>query len=754
LLGLKVLLTNTHLVHRGGTELYIRDLATALLRMGHKPVVYSPRLGGVAEEIRALTIPVVNTLEALVEPPDLIHGQHHLETMTALWRFPDTPALYVSHGFLPWQEAPPLFPRILQYVVVGVFGRERLTREFGIDPDRVTIVHNFVDLKRFRPRIELPARPRSALLFGNWPSEAYRDAVLQACADRSITLDLAGHGLGTATNRPETLLHQYDLVFAVGRSALEAMATGAAVILASPAGLGPLVTTTNFDRLRSINFAIRALTQPCDPPLIGAEIDRYDPVEALLVSEKVGQTAGLDAAGDTFVALYEDVLTRWRATTRDRAAEERATSEYLQWFSRTVIPRIGDELRQWEERMRTPLPADVPEVAFNIASTSASPAELHAASPNIDERLPPDSIDSRARGTTASNSASQETAAAWQPLVQAASAALDDGRLAEGRAACLALLGDVGLPEDVRDLVYAIQAELAQPLADFAPSATRHELVWPAPDGAARRDPSPVLIDERLLVFGRSRRATADAGQTGRNDVLLRLDGDDTIADIVSLVDETGLAHRFDDVRPFLLDGLLHAAVLLDDPDVDGGVQAGIVAIDHGAFRNPRWLGPRAGAFLQGWAPISASVESRFLAWWEPTEVLRLDRETGVFQRESLRRASHVAERFWSGSQGVSVPGGSLLLVNETAGLDGIEETVTTRFVLLDTGFRLAGISPPFFVADRGNDVATGLARRGDRLVAGFTSGEASAVLVSVALVEALAMIMPIGTPGDHPLPR
>jgi hypothetical protein len=362
--------------------------------------------------------------------------------------------------------------------------------------------------------------------------------------------------------------------------------------------------------------------------------------------------------------------------------------------------------------------------------------------------------DTRSATASLSGAADQETAAAWQPLVQAASAALDDGRLAEGRAACLALLGDVGLPEDVRDLVYAIQAELAQPLADFAPSATRHELVWPAPDGAARRDPSPVLIDERLLVFGRSRRATAHAGQTGRNDVLLRLDDADTIADIVSLVDETGLAHRLDDVRPFLLDGLLHAAVLLDDPDVDGGVQAGIVAIDHGAFRNPRWLGPRAGAFLQGWAPISASVESRFLAWWEPTEVLRLDRETGVFQRESLRRASHVVERFWSGSQGVAVPGGSLLLVNETAGLDDIEETVTTRFVLLDTGFRLAGISPPFFVADRGNDVATGLARQGDRLVAGFTSGEASAVLVSVALVEALAMIMPIGTPGDHPLPR
>ncbi len=99
--GLKVLLTNTHLVHRGGTELYIRDLATALLHLGHTPFVYSPRLGGVAGEIRGLGIPVVDTLDALVETPDLIHGQHHLETMTALWRFPDTPALYVSHGYFP-----------------------------------------------------------------------------------------------------------------------------------------------------------------------------------------------------------------------------------------------------------------------------------------------------------------------------------------------------------------------------------------------------------------------------------------------------------------------------------------------------------------------------------------------------------------------------------------------------------------------------------------------------------------------------
>jgi hypothetical protein len=153
---------------------------------------------------------------------------------------------------------------------------------------------------------------------------------------------------------------------------------------------------------------------------------------------------------------------------------------------------------------------------------------------------------------------------------------------------------------------------------------------------------------------------------------------------------------------------------------------------------------------MQGWTSIATPDGPRFLAWWEPTEVLRLNCETDTFERETLRRASHVAERFWSGSQGVTVPGGSLLLVNETAVLDEVEEVVTTRFALLDTAFQLAGISPPFFVTERGGDVATGLARQGDRLVAGFTTGDPSALLVTMALSEALSIVVPIGAPGRN----
>ena len=168
---MRVLLTNGALVNRAGSELYLLEVATRLLALGHSPVAYSPRLGPLAAELRAATIPVVDDLAAVAEPPDVIHGQHHLPAMTALLHFPGAPALFVSHGWAPWEEAPPRFPRILRYVAVDYTTRERLVSEAGIPPERVEVVLNFVDLVRFQPRGPLPPAPRRALVFSNQASE-------------------------------------------------------------------------------------------------------------------------------------------------------------------------------------------------------------------------------------------------------------------------------------------------------------------------------------------------------------------------------------------------------------------------------------------------------------------------------------------------------------------------------------------------------------------------------------------------------
>src|SRR5581483_9053651 len=160
---------------------------------GITPIAYSAHLGEVAEELRRLTVPVIDDLEALASPPDLIHGQHHLETVTALLRFPGVPAVYFCHGWLPWQEMPPRFPRILRYVAVDQTCRDRLVCEHGIPEDRVRVLLNFVDLERFKPRPPLPVRPARALIFSNSANEeTHAPAIREACQRAGIALDIVG----------------------------------------------------------------------------------------------------------------------------------------------------------------------------------------------------------------------------------------------------------------------------------------------------------------------------------------------------------------------------------------------------------------------------------------------------------------------------------------------------------------------------------------------------------------------------------
>ena len=131
---MRVLLTNNTLNERAGSELYVRDIALALLRLGHQPVAYSTRLGAVAEDLRTATVPVIDDLAQLAVAPDIIHGHHHLDAITAMLRFPHVSAVYFCHGWMPWEEMAPRFPTIQLYVAIDDLCVERLQCVHGIAP--------------------------------------------------------------------------------------------------------------------------------------------------------------------------------------------------------------------------------------------------------------------------------------------------------------------------------------------------------------------------------------------------------------------------------------------------------------------------------------------------------------------------------------------------------------------------------------------------------------------------------------------
>ena len=342
--GLCVLITNAFMKNWTGSELYLRDVAVELLKRGHKPVVYSPRTGELAEQLRSKSIPVVADLSAITVKPDLIHGQHHLETMTALAYFPGTPAVYFCHGWLPWEEIPPLHPRIMQYVAVSDALHDRLAYECGIPAEKVTTILNSVDLERFRPRPPLPVLPKRALVFNNVANETNMLGIIRkACAQNGIALEAMGYQSLNPSISPEEQLGNFDIIFGVGRAALEGLATGAAVICCGLEGVGQMVTTQNLELMRRNNFGIRVLNRPLSAEILSEEIRRYDPQDALKVSKAVRATAGLSGMIDKILDAYDAALGSWAKNPQpDPAAESLAFAIYLKGISEKVYQEFTD----------------------------------------------------------------------------------------------------------------------------------------------------------------------------------------------------------------------------------------------------------------------------------------------------------------------------------------------------------------------------------------------------------------------------
>jgi hypothetical protein len=347
--GLRVLITNNTLASRAGSELYVRDVALALLRRGYNPIVYSSILGEVAEELRRATVPVIDNLSALTVAPDLIHGQHHLDAMTAMLRFPRTPALYFCHGWLPWEELPPLFPSIVRYIAVDDLCSERLLTTAGVLPEKVKTLYNFVDLTRFKSRPALPEKPQAALIFSNYAAESnFIGMIRAACRRFGIDrIDVVGLNSGHSVSNPEEVLQEYDVVFAKARCALEAMAVGCAVIVADFPGLGGMVTTGNLSELRRLNFGVRTMqSAPISEENIYAQLGHYNASDAKKVSEWIRYDADIEKAIDKLENYYHEALSEAKPDMDDTIQTwNSAASDYLFTLAPIIKTRALAEQR-------------------------------------------------------------------------------------------------------------------------------------------------------------------------------------------------------------------------------------------------------------------------------------------------------------------------------------------------------------------------------------------------------------------------
>lgn len=365
---MRILITNIRLADRSGTEIVVRDLALRLVERGHEVAVFAQFIGRLADELKSRGVTVVEDLACLPEVPDVIHGHHMPATGAAMCAFPQTPAIWVCHSSDAWFDAPPRFAQLRRMFAVDETCRARLAGRDALSEDAVGILPNAVDLRIFTARTApLPARPRRAVSLVKHSEPI--PLIKEACRRRGLPLTAYGHGVGNPVADIETRCLQADIVFATARTALEAMATGAAVILIDGRGFGGMVTSANYARGRRLNFGLGMLSKEWSLDELEGAIASYDPADAAEVCRRVRAEADLECAVTQLETVYRAVIDEGKATPIDPAQHRRDMLAFQRDWLPCLDRRSGDAATKW------PAPYGAP--ADLIAAQAGEITELH-----------------------------------------------------------------------------------------------------------------------------------------------------------------------------------------------------------------------------------------------------------------------------------------------------------------------------------------------------------------------------------------
>jgi hypothetical protein len=334
--ALKILLTNQSLAVRAGREPFMRDLARELQGRGHLVFAFSSDPARQERLLERDIIAVATDLEHLPFRPDIIHAQHPLDALTALTALPNVPAIYHDHG-LPWQL--PLHPRLYHYLTAAATQRDHYLAQGTIASERIHFWPTPVDGRRFQQQRELPASPQRILV-----QNCHFDAggitmkrVREAATRLGLDLEVAGHEFGHGNQEAETLLPQYDVVFASGQLAAEALACGCAVVINGAAGTGRMVNASNLDHFLNNYFTLTSDHVCTSFWEWEHALQSYQPSEAPTLAESIRTTLALEPAVDRLLDIYTQVITEHQAANVEPANELIALSNYLRQTSPEIM---------------------------------------------------------------------------------------------------------------------------------------------------------------------------------------------------------------------------------------------------------------------------------------------------------------------------------------------------------------------------------------------------------------------------------
>lgn len=316
---------------RGGSELHTLEVVEALAGREHEVVIYAGEIGSLGRDCQKSGIRVVSDPRDCPWTPDVIHGMHRIHALKALMAFPHTPSLLHTHGFVPVLEKPFLHPRIFRYLVVSRGLIKHWSDGLGIPAEKIEFFPNHVDVRKFHCRGTVPNRPARALLFSNGRFTQDQITLLEdVCGAHGMEFEAMGRCVGKQVENPERLIPKFDLVFAVGRSALEAAAVGCGVVPVHGDMAEEMILPENYERFRSQNMAIRILShKKLSQEWIREQMARWNPDHVAEVTKLVRESASLQAAVARLEVIYDEVVRAQKETPRASPEEEIAAIQTM-----------------------------------------------------------------------------------------------------------------------------------------------------------------------------------------------------------------------------------------------------------------------------------------------------------------------------------------------------------------------------------------------------------------------------------------
>jgi hypothetical protein len=338
---MRILLTNSFLASRTGSEMAVRDFAVGLKRRNHAIEVYANVLTKAwRENLARHGIRAVDRIEDLQQRPDVVHGQHTIAFLPCMIRFPDAGVVQWIHDIRDPIDTPLGHCAIAHHVAVDEFRADRVAEALGTR-DHVSVVANAVDLSRFSPH-GLSADRRALCILKRDGLERTRDVIAQAAAKTGWSAHFAGPGAGhEILNMPDTL-RQFDLVVTSGRCALEALAMGRAVIACDGNRLGGLVTEDTWARLRRNNIGLNAMTAVLNEDNALKEFAAVDLERTWAFASQIRGEIDLEPRLDEIERLYRHVNR-----THDPLLDRTARSAWATDVERVAHAYAGHHLTHW-----------------------------------------------------------------------------------------------------------------------------------------------------------------------------------------------------------------------------------------------------------------------------------------------------------------------------------------------------------------------------------------------------------------------